>query len=470
MPRLIKDENYFYQIIDKALYQYTKKNDFKELEIRFEDIDFEFKEPINLTSAGLNIYFKNCSFSESRIDITIDELEGQINSIEFNNCEIDSELFIKESKLKHLVFNDVIITSNNFYISSNEIYSLSIVGSSTNHNKINNLTLYDNSNIDFVDVRLNDFNFLYINNCNFIKGFTLNVNTINRLQIEKSSFQKDFEFWRNTLGDYSLIKKSTLGEVKAKESNFGIDTEFRDVIFTDRVEFIKLKSDIATLKFNNCTFQKNTYFDNSTTLNLEFQEVIFQSLASFQHTRILHLIKFKTTYFEKIGYFEGVKIGSLKSLDINTVRTIKGQLQKSESKIEYLKYNALEQRKHLQTLSIKDVDFYILKLNELSNDFGINWFKGVKFTIKTSIFFFIIIVLINSFTISDYPLKFNIHHNFVSSSIILSEFLKFSFSVGFGNEEIQSNGYLYLIFILSRICIGYGIYQTVTAFRKFGKI
>lgn len=470
MPRLIKDDIYLHDKINKALSEFIETNDSNKLQVIFDNIHFEFTEPVNITSSGLNIYFKNCTISGSRIDITLEELEGQINSIEFNNCEIDSESFIKESKLKYLVFNNVIITSRNFYISSNEIYSLSIVGNSTNHNKINNLTLYNNSNIDFVDVRLNDFNFLYINNCNFIKGFTLNVNSINRLQIEKSSFQKDFEFWRNTLGDYSLIKKTTLGEVKAKESNFGIDTEFRDVIFTDRVEFIKLKSDIATLKFNNCTFQRNTYFDNSTTLNLEFQSVTFQSLASFQHARISHLIKFKTTYFEKIGYFEGIKIGSLKTLDINTVRTIKGQLQKSESKIEYLKYNALEQKQYLNKLSKFSSEYYILKLNEISNDFGRNWFKGVLFTLMISTFFFLLIIITNSFFPSKFPLKFDKNLPFLEHTTIISEYLKFTFSLGFGNEEIQSNGYLYALYIISRILIGYGIYQTITAFRKFGKI
>lgn len=142
----------------------------------------------------------------------------------------------------------------------------------------------------------------------------------------------------------------------------------------------------------------------------------------------------------------------------------------SESKIGYLKYNALEQRKHFQKLKIKDSDFYILMLNSKSNDFGRNWFKGVKFTFKVSVFFFLMMIMVNSFVSSKYSLKFNLNDSFADTSKILSEYLKFTFSLGFGSEEFQSNGYLYLIFIIAKIFIGYGIYQTITAFRKYGKI
>lgn len=296
------------------------------------------------------------------------------------------------------------------------------------------------------------------------------MNKIGRLEITNSNFIGGFDFWRSTLGDFSIIKNSSLGEIKASQSDFGIETEFRDVDFLERVDFTELKSKKTTLQFKNCTFQKSTYFDNSTVLKLGFTSVAFQGITSFQQLDCLHLIKFTNSYFEKIGYFQGVKIGDENSLDSTTIQIIKGQLLKSESKIDYLKYNALEQKKHFKKLTINDPDFYTLLLNSKSNDFGRNWFKGLKFTFQISFFFFLIMIMVNSFIASNYPLIFDLNNPFASTSTILLEYLKFTFSLGLESKEFQSNGYLYLIFIIAKIFIGYGIYQTITAFRKYGKM
>lgn len=476
MNRIIQDENFFIRIIKKAVNEYSQTNDLSKLNVSFKDIDFQITDSINLTDSndlnvpGLNLSFFNCALSGQRFDITIRELPERLNRIVFEKCEINIDLFINDSKLQALIFNETDITSSHFHISSNEIYWLSFVGSPEKLNQINNILLIGNKNINYLDCRLNQINFLFIDNCSFFEGCTLNGNNIKILQINFSIFKQVFEFLKNKLSSFSLIEKCIFGEVKAKQSNFGIVTEFNNIEFSERVEFTELKSEKSTLKFKNCTFKKTTYFDNSNVLNIEFKSVFFHGITSFQFLNCIQLIKFETSYFEKIGFFEGIKLGNLKSIDTNTIRTIKGQLLKSENKIEYLKYNALDQSKYFQKLSIKDYDYYVLWLNKKSNDFGRNWIKGVKFTLEASLFFFLLLIIINSFISSNYPLTFsNKDSSFAGFSIILLEFLKFTFSLDFKNEEFQSNGVLYFIFIIAKIFIGYGIYQTITAFRKYGK-
>ncbi len=468
--RILQTEEYFLQQIKSAVTEHHWSDDTSKLKVSFKNIDFQFHKLVEVNETGLELYFSNCSLSGKRIDITINELSEKLNNIEFSECEINCDFLLKDSKLEYLIINKTDITSDNFHVSSNEIHSFSLVGKPEKPNSISSLILHENKIIKSTDCRLNQFQFLYINHCDFIEGFTLNANTIERLQIEKSDFRKDFEFWKNNLGDFSLIEKSSLGEVKAKQSNFGKEIKFRDVDFLERTDFTELKSDQTNLKFENCTFQKNTYFDSSRVLNLDFKSVVFQGITSFQLLNCLHFIRFETSYFEKIGFFEGMTIGNLNSIDVNTIRTIKGQLSKSESKIEYLKYNAIEQRKHFQKLTLKDSDFYILLLNKWSNDFGRNWGKGVRFTMKISFFFFLLLILTNTFVSSTYPISLNFNHSYAGFSTILSEYLKFTFSLGFSSEEFQSNGYLYIIFVMAKIFIGYGIYQTITAFRKFGKV
>lgn len=162
-----------------------------------------------------------------------------------------------------------------------------------------------------------------------------------------------------------------------------------------------------------------------------------------------------------------MELNSVKLFDLNTLRTIKAQLLKADNKIDYNRVNAYEQRKYFQELTFKNPDFFILLLNRMSNDFGISWLKGIWFTLKCSFLFFVALLIVNNFVESNYPLSINPTHNWAKFEQILSEFLKFIFSFGFTSPGFQSNGFLFLIFIIAKIFIGFGIYQTIAAFRKF---
>ncbi|WP_184158550.1 hypothetical protein [Flavobacterium nitrogenifigens] len=180
-------------------------------------------------------------------------------------------------------------------------------------------------------------------------------------------------------------------------------------------------------------------------------------------------IKLNRTHFDKVAFFNDINIRNPDNCDLKTIRLIKNHLLKVENKIDYLKYNAIEHNNLLRNSKLSVNDRILLNLNKQSNDFGNNWILGIKFTIKIGVQFFLLLLIVNSFVISRYPLYFNFKEEIASYSQILTEFLKFIFSFGFDNKEIQSNGFLYLIFIASKIFIGYGIYQTISAFRKYGK-
>lgn len=472
MKREIKNEEYFLKQIKKAIDSPPTIRGKSTSFATFNNVEFHIKTPISIIEKGIDIYFKNCSISGARIDITLEaaQLSGKLSNIGIENCKILNDFFIKDSNIDYLSIKNTDFESSQFHISSNEIHYLSILGTPENKNHIKSLILNHNKKIDFLDVRLNNFSQIFLLANNNITKVQINANEIEKLDIASNLNNKRFEFWKNTLKKFSIIRDSSFGLIQANENNFGIETLFSDNEFLEKSTFSGLKSPKTTLKFENCNFYKSTYFDNSTVLSLEFKSVIFQGITSFQNLTCNHLLNFDTTHFEKIGFFEKSKIGSLNSIDINTIRTIKSQLLKSESKFDYAKFNALEQRKHFQNLSWKDPDFYILLLNKWSNDFGRDWFMGVKFTFRISVFYFALLLLVNSFINSNYPLSFNLNSSFAGISTIISEYLKFTFSLGFGNNELQSNGYLYLIFILAKVFIGFGIYQTISAFRKYGKM
>jgi len=475
MKREVKNEEYFLAQIKNAVKSNLRDRQFnvKNLinrKVAFKNIEFQFTKSVSIVEDGIELSFNNCSFSGGRIDITLNKFQDNYSNFEFENCEVFDDFFIKDSKINNLAITNTDFESSKFQISSNSIYFLSIVGNPEKNNKIKSLILNENKIIDSLDVRLNSFSQILLLSDNEISDLQINANDIEKIDITSNINDKRFLFWKNTLKNFSIIRDSSFGVIEAKENNFGIETLFSDNEFLEKSYFTGLKSPKSTLKFENCNFYKNTYYDNSTVLSLEFKSVLFHGITSFQNLTCNHLLKFDTSHFEKVAFFEKSKIGSINSIDINTIRTIKSQLLRTENKYEYLKFNSLEQRKHLQILGWSDSDLYILLFNKWSNDFGRNWFKGVKFTLKISIFFFIVLIIVNSFITSNYPLNFNINNSFADISTVLSEYLSFTFSFGFGNNELQGNGYLYLIFIIGKIFIGYGIYQTISAFRKYGRM
>ena len=172
------DEIYLLKQINEAKKEYSESDDLSDLEISFKDIDFQFKNPVQLIESDLELYFFNCSFSGERIDLKIREVSNKFNCIEFKGCKINCDIFIGESKFQRLVFTDVNITSRSFHISSSEISCLYILGSPENLNEIENLFL-NNARINNADIRLNSFKKLYIHTCGKLPCFSDKLKLLN---------------------------------------------------------------------------------------------------------------------------------------------------------------------------------------------------------------------------------------------------------------------------------------------------
>lgn len=301
-------------------------------------------------------------------------------------------------------------------------------------------------------------------NSNF-KNATLNGNTFNKLTIDQGVFTGNFTFWKSE-AIYTQISRTDFDEIIADSSNFGIDVTFENVNFLKSCNFEKLKDTRTNLKFKKCNFYQYTFFDGSNIYELQFDTAYFKEIVSFQYLTCTKII-FNRTHFDKVAFFNDMNI-NLDKCDLKTIRIIKNQLSNTENKIDYLKFNALEHKTLLTQPNLSLNDRFLLRLNKSSNNFGISWLKGISFTLKSSVFFFISLLLINNLVDSKYPLIISWDNQFASFNEISIAFLKFVFSLGFENEEIQSNGLIYFIFIIAKIFIGYGIYQTIAAFRKYG--
>ena len=113
-------------------------------------------------------------------------------------------------------------------------------------------------------------------------------------------------------------------------------------------------------------------------------------------------------------------------------------------------------------------DNILLFFNKISNDFGTNWVQGVCFTIIMAGITFIVMAAVSGYTIS---LSENALQNSFISFLKIINILDLKPFDDKNKDSLFGNiNSLTLLFLfIGRIFIGYGYYQTIQAFRKYGK-
>lgn len=455
--------------------------DFKELLKDFQsinncliikDYDIFLDGFVNIDVFNRSYKFENCTIKGGRLDFYDFQFANgnkqDYHSIEFNNCDISTDLFIKDSKLNTLNFSNVRITSNHFHITSSEILNIRINSSATKRSEIINLMLHQlNYEKTIVDFTFNVFQHLTIKDCVFRKFFGIN-NFFSEIYLTKIEVIEEFVFNKSNVESVFELRNSDLTKSNFYQSSLPQNCDIKNTVFKEITNFNYLQSNTANLYFDTCVFENIVNFDNSKFGQLKFVGTVFKDISTFNNVEFNYNFLLENSHFEKNAFFgKLLELNSVKLFDLNTLRTIKAQLLKADNRIDYNRVNAYEQRKYFQEISFKDSDYYILWLNKISNNFGTSWVNGIWFTLKCSILFFTLLLLVNGFVKSSYPLSIDLDGQWAKFDVVLAEFLNFIFSLGFSSPEFQSNGWLFLIFIFAKIFIGFGIYQTVAAFRKF---
>ncbi|WP_300675086.1 hypothetical protein [Soonwooa sp.] len=205
------------------------------------------------------------------------------------------------------------------------------------------------------------------------------------------------------------IKYSNLSNIIFSESNFDA---FDDFIFEDNY--------INTITFDSCTMPSN----------------------------------------EKI-------IKNNNSLSI--ARNFKNIFKKQEDKHLFLQYLSLENNLQLQKSKLNWKDKTILYSSKFSNNFGINPLRGVLFTMSFSVLFFTLSILsTNLFEIGLYENFDEFKDAFSNSSSYFWQFILPTHRFDYlGTKDIYYSSGFYFWDFIGRIFVGFGIYQTIAAFRKY---
>lgn len=157
-----------------------------------------------------------------------------------------------------------------------------------------------------------------------------------------------------------------------------------------------------------------------------------------------------------------------------TFRIIKNQLIQQNNIIDstefyYLENKALSEEKASRVFKLS-FDGMMLFLNRISNRHRTSYVRGILFTLISGILFYYLSV-INS---SKYIIAFNINCDIIQDNI--SGYFSFIIPThtfdylgkDFVKQYVEKSNYWFYIFdFIGRIFVGYGIYQTIQAFRKY---
>jgi len=272
-------------------------------------------------------------------------------------------------------------------------------------------------------------------NCTFKKQVDFsNCIFENDINLFDSKFQKNSSF----------IACEFKGKVNAWNMSFSENVTFKWTNFRSKVNLSDLKAKYGKVELYGVNFEGNAYFYNSKIKNLDL----------------------KKSVIDKGLFYLGAEISVIKR---ETARIIKNEFLNQNNRIEALKYHQKEMIAYFKELTtnifrpnslnsfFKSLgDITILIINFISNGFGLWWVLSV-------IFLFTSTYLMFCWYLSNLNLTSSIEFWEYYPKFILPTH-KFGFI-----ENTTPDKYANLIDFFGRVVSSFGIYQTIQAFRKFGR-
>jgi uncharacterized protein YjbI with pentapeptide repeats len=321
----------------------------------------------------------------------------------------------------------------------------------------------------------------------------------NKIEFRECQFNFSYKF-----------SKDTKEMVEFHNCIFTVDQSFENTIFNLEVSFINCEFN-SEVNFSGCQFHKLTDFHDSkfqqhasffdTTFNdklnawgmvfykgVTFRWANIQKKANLTHMKVkgvadFHGVRFAENMYMHNGEFEILKLErsvidksffsdvSISSAGRETFRIIKNEFLKQNDRIEALNYHAREMKAYKDNLRkemkknkgtfrwqhLKIIgDFIILKFNEVSNKFGLSWMTGIVFTLVTTIPLYYLYLY---FVYPSSDLSFCKYYPQFLSPLHKLDFIE--------NATLQDPAYV--VDYIGRTFATLGIYQTVQAFRKYGR-
>ncbi|MFN3137742.1 MAG: pentapeptide repeat-containing protein [Allomuricauda sp.] len=450
--------------------------------LKIENCSIDISNGLILTNLDFHdqivvIQFVNCIFSGT--ELLFEKITNPKLQIYFRDCEFSCKLFFTGLVLKGLKFiqtkkigGSIDVRSSkfeDFYFTGKKGVNPEITGFiDISHNHIN-------KSISFEFLNHIGGEFLFENNT--IKNSTesqenkyvtnFSDSKLYNASFSNSSFKQDVKFDRMKLsyGERSSARSFTECKFQSAYFNavdFGRYCFFNGSVFNENALFISCGNHSETLAdFSGCTFNKDSYFTGSKFKSLTSKNSYFFGICSFENTEFED-VEFERNIFEKSAFFDGIEISKLNLCSRKTLRTIKQELQRTENRIDYNKFKTAELNAYRKELNKNQwEEIFILWINNLSSRHGLDWLRSSIFTLTVAMLSYIAY-----FISENYSSEVSLNHG--SINYFFTGYFRFlipTYNAPFQNG--LSLWFQYLPFIIGKIFITYGIYQTIQAFRKF---
>jgi hypothetical protein len=301
-------------------------------------------------------------------------------------------------------------------------------------------------------------NKLRFHNCTFEQEIEAeNVSFFELIDFYRSEFREDQKFSRNDFYNISI---------------------FSETVFKKSVIFrhCKIKPNATYISFEKALFENGLDISNSNfwcTLQVFGIKIINTIPDKYVLEKYM-----SSHYFSEIISQDEKKKHTLKGLR-ESYRRIKQEFRINENHIEAGDFHFHEMtifKEELDIILPKESIYYsenrfknkiIVYLNSLSSNHKKDWTKGVRFTLITGLIFyylFIIALVSNCYPIDRITLnEFIPHYLEFLNPTLWTKYTPFNITTS------EFGAFAYTIFILGRITVGYGYYQTIQSFRKYGK-
>ncbi|WP_010664007.1 pentapeptide repeat-containing protein [Marinilabilia salmonicolor] len=319
------------------------------------------------------------------------------------------------------------------------------------------LSSFNLRNIEFKDrVFFNDAKFrkaLYLKNCKFHEKVQFHsVNFLNTANFDNTTFYNLVDFY------YAEFNSPQIFHL----TDFLDRAIFSNTVFHNQLSFIHCKTQTDSfINFESAEFKQS----------LDISRANFNCETNFWNIKIekKSIIPNQFNVYNTDG-LEDISndLISKKALQKlrESYRIIKNSLRKSGNEINALKFKSYEMIVFERELRLWDKGKTILFFSKWSNHHGLNWGRGFLFTVFSAcVFLYIFLIIPNN------GLEWSCTRQ--ARLETLSAFVQFlnltEWNPILWGKDINSYNYGYLVLFCSRIFISYGYYQTISAFRRYGR-
>ncbi|MFV0598327.1 MAG: hypothetical protein ACK5M0_01175 [Bacteroidales bacterium] len=376
------------------------------------------------------------------------------------------------------------------------------------------------SKVDFSNNKFNknlnitaDFRELFLHNSIFNDILNIRESNIGKIDLSSCYFNKKLNIKESDLGEINFSNSHFNDTAKitlnSYNDNFNLDYSFSifNSLFIIDSDSGKEKGDIINLK-KEISFERSLISQDALILirNVNSEDKEYKGTIDFNAANVLGTISLQSIKVEKIDLKDSTITGNINFEDVDfkegnrkTYLKVKNELLKQNNKIDSLEYKSKELNHYLKEIDVKS-KFYnnlynsnkksdwilgvimlplllfkalckkqsreviLLYINKLSNSFGQSWVRGVFFTLFIWIFYFCLYKIMGCYT---FDIKY--------LNETLGEALSYFWLFGGLNElkDIKTMKFNISLlevvpYILGKIFIAFGIYQTIAAFRKYG--